>query len=97
MADADCVGLTPNVPWSLNQKWTEYLAASGSPLFISWDAKQDADGVCQSVKEALTRGSVQNDDLIPLDWMENTCPARWLLNGKEQTVDWFENWIDLPF
>ena len=97
MADADCVGLTANVPWSLNKKWTEYLAASGSPLFISWDAKQATEDVCQSVKSALARGSVQNDELIPLDWMENTCPARWLLNGKEQTVDWFENWIDLPF
>ena len=24
----------------------------------------------------------------PLDWLDNTCPSRWLLNGEETTFAW---------
>jgi alpha-galactosidase len=33
--DADCVGLTRQVPWRLNQQLLELLAFSGTPLFVS--------------------------------------------------------------
>lgn len=35
------------------------------------------------------RNSAQRDALIPLDWMENICPERWLLNGREVRFDWY--------
>jgi alpha-galactosidase len=34
-ADADCVGLTPRVPWEKNRQWMDLVARSGTPLFIS--------------------------------------------------------------
>ncbi|MBR2732364.1 MAG: alpha-galactosidase, partial [Clostridia bacterium] len=34
-ADADCVGITPAVPWEKNRQWLDLLARSGTPLFIS--------------------------------------------------------------
>ena len=33
--DADCVGLTNAIPWSLNRQWLDLLARSGTPLFVS--------------------------------------------------------------
>lgn len=33
--DADCVGILGPISWKYNKQWTEVLANSGSPLFIS--------------------------------------------------------------
>ena len=41
-ADADCVGLTQQIPWELNRQWLDLLARSGTPLFVS--ASPDAVG-----------------------------------------------------
>src|SRR5205085_2478742 len=35
VADADCVGVTTAVPWSLNRRWLDLLARSGTMLFVS--------------------------------------------------------------
>ncbi|MBP3375528.1 MAG: alpha-galactosidase [Clostridia bacterium] len=94
MSDADCAAITSNVKWSLNAKWLKILSASGSPLFISWDIKVNSPEIIEAVKNALSRNSVQRDVLIPLDWMENTCPERWQLNGEEIYIDWFEDLTD---
>ena len=34
-ADADCAGITEQVPWELNRNWLDLLAHSGTPLFVS--------------------------------------------------------------
>lgn len=39
---------------------------------------------------ALARSSVQQDGMQPLDWMENSCPVRWLVNGQEQRFSWLD-------
>ncbi len=33
--DADCVGITQNIPWEKNDMWLSILAESGTPLFVS--------------------------------------------------------------
>ena len=35
VADADCAGITPAVPWSYNKQWVRLLGESGTPLFVS--------------------------------------------------------------
>lgn len=37
---------------------------------------------------AFTRSARQADDFVPLDWMENTCPEKWLLNGEPIEFNW---------
>ena len=49
--DADCVGLTKAIPWSLNRQWLDLLSRSGTPLFVS--AAPDAVGPEQ--RSALRR------------------------------------------
>jgi alpha-galactosidase len=58
-------------------------------LFISWDPSADNEEIHKAVCDALQVNSVQTDELIPLDWMENNCPSRWLLNGEILEIDWF--------
>lgn len=88
-ADADCVGLTTRVSWDMNARWTHLLAVSGSPMFVSAQPEAVTDEVAEFLREAYRRNSIQTDELIPLDWMENMTPARWLLNGQPHDVDWF--------
>lgn len=88
-ADADCVGLTNDVPWYLNQQWLQLLAESGTPLFISADPKAVGSAQEQAIRQAFEVASQSLPIAEPLDWMETTCPSRWLLNGRETRFDWF--------
>ncbi|MHC4671737.1 MAG: alpha-amylase family protein [Planctomycetota bacterium] len=90
-ADADCVGLTKQVPWEMNIQWLDLLARSGTPLFVS--ASPDAVGKEQqeALKQAFNIASHQQPLCEPLDWLDTTCPSQWILGGKKTTYDWFGN------
>ncbi len=88
--DADCVGITGKIPWELNREWLRLLSESGTPLFVSCkpgicDAKQ-----LDEIASALSRSSEQTDECVPLDWMENAYPERFLINGKEEIFNWYD-------
>lgn len=86
--DADCVGLTRDVPWELNRQWLDLLARSGTPLFVS--AAPEAVGPEQrrALQEAFAVAAQLQAGGEPLDWLETTCPRRWLLGGQETHYDW---------
>ncbi len=88
-ADADCVGLTNQVPWEKNRQWLRLLAESGTALFVS--ASPDALGEEQkkALKWAFAAAAKPQEPGEPLDWMDNTCPQKWLLNGQTVNFDWF--------
>jgi alpha-galactosidase len=88
-ADADCVGLTKNVPWDLNRQWLELVAGSGTPLFVS--ASPDAVGgkQCDALREAFAAAAQPQAPAEPLDWMDTTTPQRWVLAGEEVEYNWF--------
>lgn len=88
-ADADCVGIMGLIPWSLNREWLQALSASGTPLFVSCKPDIPDEGMLADLKQAFARSAVQSDTLIPLDWMENSCPENWLLNGEEVHFCWY--------
>ena len=86
-SDADCVGIMGLIDWKLNSRWLDAVAHSGTPLFVSPDPEIELSE--DELKRAYQVNSVQSDTLIPLDWMENVCPERWLLNGAEKRFDWY--------
>ena len=88
--DADCVGITELVPWEKNRLWLKALALSGSPLFVSCKPGVLNEEQEKELAEAFAVNSVQTDTLIPLDWIETTCPQKWLHNGKAIKIPWFE-------
>ena len=88
-ADADCVGETGEIPWRQNREWLRALAYSGTPLFVSYDPALKDEAAFTDLAEAFQRSAEQKDELIPLDWMENTCPERWKHNGQEIRLNWF--------
>jgi alpha-galactosidase len=88
VADADCVGVTNAVPWSLNRQWLDLLARSGTMLFVS--LAPDALGAEQrrDLESALALAAVPHPLGEPLDWQRNVYPSRWRMMGREWSYDW---------
>lgn len=91
MADADCVGIKKDagVDWELTYAWATLVARSGTPMFISC-----ADGTMNDRQEAqmaeLYRyASLQEDKAVPLDWLTNSTPAQWSINGQTFRFNWY--------
>ena len=95
-ADADCVGLTQDIPWNLNAQWLDLLARSGTPLFVS--AAREAVGPAQekALRAAFAQAAAPQPAGEPLDWEDTACPSRWRLGGAETTYDWFTDQIAAP-
>jgi alpha-galactosidase len=85
--DADCVGLTKDVPWAMNRQWLELLAASGTPLFVSAHPKSITKEQEIALRHAFESAAEPQLPGEPLDWMDTTCPRRWRLNGQEVEFD----------
>ena len=85
-SDADCIGIMGLIDWKLNSRWLDAVAHSGTPMFVSPDPEINLPK--DELRRAYQVNSVQSDTFIPLDWMENTCPERWLLNGCETEYSW---------
>jgi alpha-galactosidase len=88
VADADCVGVTNNVPWSYTKQWLDLLARSGTMLFVS--LAPDALGAEQrrDLKEALALAAAPQPLGEPIDWQQAIYPSHWRLMGRERTYDW---------
>jgi len=88
-ADADCVGVTRQVPWAKNRQWLDVVAQSGTPLFVSiaddcYDARIKAD-----LTEAFRINARTQEISEPLDWMESDTPCHWRsADGTERTYQW---------
>ncbi|GGH86454.1 alpha-galactosidase [Pullulanibacillus pueri] len=87
--DADCVGITKEIPWSLNSKWLDLLSRSGTPLFISADPDAVGKEQKRAIKNAFEWASRPLTIGEPLDWLNTTCPVKWSLNGERASFDWF--------
>ena len=87
--DADCVGLTKQIPWTLNRQWLDLLGRSGTPLFVS--AAPDAVGPEQrsAIQEAFANASRTMPLLEPIDWLRNSEPQEWILEGQRVSYRWF--------
>jgi alpha-galactosidase len=95
--DADCVGLTRQIPWELNRQWLDLLARSGTALFVS--AAPDASGPEQqeAMRKAFHIAASPMPTGEPLDWLENSEPQNWNLAGKKAAYHWFGKEGASPF
>lgn len=87
-ADADCVGLTNQVPWEMNRRWNDVLSRSATALFISADPKALTPEIEAEMREAFARASVNTEMLVPVDWVENVCPTTWKNSTGTFTYNW---------
>lgn len=87
--DADCIGITADIPWQENKEWLRLLAYSGTPLFISCDPEQidsvQRNDISNAISIALTRsGTIQ-----PIDWEHSRYPQTWKAQEGVITCEWY--------
>ena len=90
-ADADCVGITRDLPWDLNKRWLDLLAASGTPLFVSAAPDAVTPEIQAALRKAFAIASKPQPAAEPLDWMETTCPRTWRFGYTERSFTWSDS------
>jgi alpha-galactosidase len=95
--DADCVPITPDVPWAFTQAWLQAVAASGSVLLVSPDPRSMGTEQRQAVRRAFAE-CVTLPSSQPLDWVESRTPSKWQSNkGGVKNWEWLEKTGASPF
>jgi alpha-galactosidase len=94
--DADCVALTPDVPWAMSRQWLQAVANSGTVLLVSPDPKAVGAEQKQSLREAFAR-CVARPGSEPLDWIKTRTPASWRSAGAMQKYEWILEEGESPF
>jgi alpha-galactosidase len=90
--DADCAGITADIPWELNRQWLDVLARSGTPLFVS-ASPSTGDVEKQAIREAFALAA-QSDwpTEWPADWPVGTPSAGpFRVEGNhDEPLDWMD-------
>jgi alpha-galactosidase len=90
VADADCVGVTSAIPWSLNRQWLDLLARSGTMLFVSLAPDALTDDVRRDLRAAMAIAAQPQPLGEPLDWQQTSWPSRWRLQGRPVEYNWLD-------
>lgn len=88
--DADCVGITEQIDWEMNRQFLELIALSGTPLFCSMKPSAVTKEMKPALKEAFRLASEQKTHMKPLDWMDNSIPAVYEVDGETHTYHWMQ-------
>ena len=88
-ADADCVAITPQVPWNMTRQWLDLIARSGTALFVSADPKSIGPEQKTALRAAFQFASKPQGNVEPLDWRETTAPEKWSFGGSKSTYQWY--------
>jgi alpha-galactosidase len=94
--DADCVPLTPDVPWSMSRQWLEAVANSGSVLLVSPDPRVIGKEQKNALREAFET-CAHRPSSEPLDWIETRTPHAWRSSVRPYTYDWTLEEGESPF
>lgn len=86
--DPDIVAITKSIPWELNEQWLQLVAESGTALFVAVDPSLVGDKEKAALSKALDLASRPQPIGQPIDWMENSCPRQWRLNGRDVEFNW---------
>ena len=94
--DADCVALTPDVPWSMSRQWLDVVAKSGSVLLVSPDPRAIGNEQQSALREAFER-CAHRPSSEPLDWIETRTPHAWRSSVGEDRYNWVLEEGESPF
>ena len=86
--DADCVGITDQIPWEYNKRFLKLIANSGTPLFISAKPSAVTEEIKKDLKVAFKKAAEQKEVMEPLDWFETTVPAEYIVDGDKMNFKW---------
>jgi alpha-galactosidase len=94
--DADCVALTPEIPWEMTKQWLRLVANSGSVLLISPDPRAVGAEQKSALREAFAL-CVQRSSSEPVDWLDTRTPSTWRSKAGQQEYEWILEDGESPF
>ena len=87
--DADCIGISDQIPWELNRQWGELLSKSSTSLFYSVKPNSLPPEQERELSRMLHENAVHRAPAEPIDWLDTTLPQDWLLDGQEINFHWY--------
>ncbi|WP_130838135.1 alpha-galactosidase [Lachnoclostridium sp. Marseille-P6806] len=91
MVDADCVGITEQVPWRFNRQFADVIARSGTALFLSAKPGVLSPEEKKELSEIIAMAAEGKRRAYPFDWILNDCPELWQDgNNRRIHYDWYE-------
>jgi alpha-galactosidase len=88
--DADCVAITPAIPWELTRQWLEAVTHSGTLLLVSPDPASMGTAQKQAVRAAFAVAAAGQADAVPTDWLETRTPAAWSGHAGRSSYRWLQ-------
>ncbi|KAF1299653.1 hypothetical protein BAU15_02920 [Enterococcus sp. JM4C] len=89
MCDADCVGITEDIPWAENREWFRLLAHSGTPLFISFSPEIITEEMEKEIIAGFKIAATNEQIAIPIDWEEHVYPQKWSSSQGDENYSWY--------
>ena len=90
--DPDCVGITPDIPWTLNRQWLDLIARSGAVLFVSADPNSTGPEQQTALREAFQIAASGQSTATPLDGLTSTTPIHWDFHSAKATTHRDYDW-----
>ena len=86
--DADCVGITPAIPWDRNRQWMDVLARSGTALFISPGEGARTPEHKAAIRDAFQLAADGGSAARPATWLQESTPQEWQAASQQLKYDW---------
>lgn len=86
--DADCAGITKEIPWELNREWLRLLAVSGTALFVSVANDCETDEVKEELTAAFKTAAENKNEAVPVDWKYSKTPSVWNTVRGRMRFNW---------
>ena len=90
--DPDCVGITPDIPWTLNRQWLDLIARSGAVLFVSADPNSTGPEQQTALREAFQIAASGQSTATPSDGLTSTTPIHWDFHSAKATTHRDYDW-----
>ena len=92
VCDADCAAHTDQTPWELDRQYLDLVARSRTALFVSVDPRTvqpEQKAIYKTAMMVALSGGASACE--PLDWLHNTSPREWRIDGFTTTCHWEES------
>lgn len=87
-ADADCIGITKEMPWEANRNWLDVLSKSSTPLFVSIEDDAYTDEVKDEISRAFETTVKAHNRSYPVDWQITPTPKCWKSDFGTDCYEW---------
>jgi alpha-galactosidase len=86
--DADCVPITPDIPWSFTEQWLRAVAESGSILLISPQPGAIGAEQKRAIRTAFSQCASNHQPSVPADWITSRTPEHWTTGSSHRNYAW---------